>query len=101
MQGNNSTINLNCSLHEKYYIDDIVSVYPNSDNFNDIDYPPCTFSNPHCCGDSSQSSITSDVCENLDNKDIQVELEIQERILTIKVNYPNGNKENFYLDFLL
>ncbi len=101
LKENNSTIKLNWPLDEKFYITDIVSVYPNSDNFNDLDCPPCTFTNPHCCGDSSQSSITSDTCENLDNKDVEVELNIQGGILTIRVTYPNRNKENFYLDFLL
>ncbi|MCB2312379.1 hypothetical protein LGL55_13880 [Clostridium tagluense] len=100
MQENNSIINLNWQLYENFYIEDIVSVYPNPDYFNEPDCPPWTFTAPDCYEDSYSSSIASDACENLDNKDIQVELECQGRTLTIRVIYPNRDKENLHLDLL-
>ncbi|MGH4123610.1 MAG: hypothetical protein ACREV6_11855 [Clostridium sp.] len=99
MQDNDSIININLPLYEKFFIADIVSVYPDSDNFNDNDCPPCRFTNPEGGGNSSPSSITIE--EILDNKDMQVELDCQGRTLTIRVIYPNRNKENFHLDLLL
>lgn len=85
MKENDYTINLNSPSFEEINIDDLVSIYPNSDNFNDHHCSPCTFAQADCCGDSSPGSITIDPCKIAENKDIQAELECQGRLLTIRV----------------
>jgi hypothetical protein len=91
---------VNVSQKNKFAIDDIVAVLPNPNYFNDNDGPPCTFTEPDSYSYSSEGSITIDACDVLDNKDIQVELDYKGSLLTIRVIYPNRNKENFSLDLL-
>ena len=70
---------------EKFTIDDIVSIYPSSNNFGDLDRPPYTLAPADCCGSSSPRSIPIDACKSSDNKELLVELDCQGRLLTINV----------------
>ncbi len=80
-------LNNPCSAEtDGFVIDDIVSVYPDSNNFGDLDCPPCTFTPCDCCySDVSPTTITQDACEIWKKETVKANLTCQGRILTIKV----------------
>jgi hypothetical protein len=78
LKENNLDINVASILNDEFVIHDIVSIYPSSDNFADLDYPPCTFVPVDCCGSTSLSSVTIDACKILNNDDIEAKLHCKE-----------------------
>ncbi len=65
-------------------LEDIVSVCPDSDNLN---HKPCTYTPDDCCYcNSYPSTITADPCKIWNEKDLQVDLTCDGRILTININ---------------
>jgi hypothetical protein len=75
LKENNLAINVVSILNDEFVIHDIVSIYPSSDNFADLDYPPCTFVPADCCGSPSLSSITIDECKISNNDDKETKLD--------------------------
>lgn len=69
LKENNLAINVISILNDEFVIHDLVAIYPNSDNFADLDYPPCTFVPENCCENPSPSSITIEECKISNNDD--------------------------------
>lgn len=88
MGENNNEMNEKFSLYEKFQIDDMVSVYPDSDNFNDLDCPPCTCKSEDCCGKVSEP-IKFQRCEIVKKEEIRTNLDCEGRLLKIKVILDN------------
>jgi hypothetical protein len=78
LKENNLAINVTSILNDEFVIHEIVSIYPSSDNFADLDYPPCTFTPEDCCGSPSLSSITIDACKISNNDDLEAKFDSRE-----------------------
>ena len=92
LKENDSFINLNSPLYENFFIDDIFSIHPTSDNFGDLDYPPCIFTPDYC----RETKINKLNLFNtiIDNKVIRGDV-IKEKLPLVSILIPTYNQTEY------